>query len=298
MFSRNNNFIVNVKDIRLVEIEIFSYCNRQCWFCPNSFIDRHSNNNYMVEKLYLKILSELKSINYSSIISYSRYNEPTSNKNIFIKRLKQAKKYLPNALLHTNTNGDYINRDYLDELYDSGLKSMNIQYYLNKYDVFDIQKIKNAIQKMSDKLQLQFEEILFSSDRYEVKFFYKDMSLRMYSRDFRINGTNRGGSLNTISPIKRTNECYIPFTDIYIDYNGMVMPCCNFRSDIDKHKHFIIGNANNDNIIEIFNNELIQKLRYNLINNITNITPCNECNFAIDYRPDQTRPDQTRPDQT
>ena len=81
----------------MVEIEIFSYCNRKCWFCPNSFIDRNSTNILMLEELYLKILNQLKSINYNSMISYSRYNEPTSNREIFIKRLKQAKAIIPNA---------------------------------------------------------------------------------------------------------------------------------------------------------------------------------------------------------
>ena len=29
-------FKVDIEKVSLVEIEIFSYCNRQCWFCPNS----------------------------------------------------------------------------------------------------------------------------------------------------------------------------------------------------------------------------------------------------------------------
>ena len=41
-YSKINNFIIDVLNIRLVEIEIFSFCNRKCLFCPNSFIDRHS----------------------------------------------------------------------------------------------------------------------------------------------------------------------------------------------------------------------------------------------------------------
>ena len=285
-YSKINNFIIDVLNIRLVEIEIFSFCNRKCLFCPNSFIDRHSTNNYMPENLYLKILQELKHINYSNMISYSRYNEPLSNKEIFISRIRQAKSYLPNATLHTNTNGDYLNRQYLDLLYDAGLTSMNIQYYLKNYEIFDIDEIKNGISNMAKKLMLKFEEVYSSIDRYEVKFLYKDMKLNMYARDFKINGTNRGGTLDTILPIKRTTKCYIPFTDIYIDYNGKVMPCCNFRSDIDKHQKFIIGDVNNDNILSIFNNCANKKLRYNLYNNIESIIPCNECNFVLDYKPD------------
>ena len=43
----------------LIEIELFSYCNRKCWFCPNSTIDRLSTNIVMEESDYLDILSQL-----------------------------------------------------------------------------------------------------------------------------------------------------------------------------------------------------------------------------------------------
>ena len=50
------------ENVCLVEIGIFSYCNRKCWFCPNSIIDRHSNNIELREDIFLKILNELKGI--------------------------------------------------------------------------------------------------------------------------------------------------------------------------------------------------------------------------------------------
>lgn len=53
-----HKYKVKYKYIRMVEIEIFSFCNRKCWFCPNSFIDRNSTNILMQEELYLKILNE------------------------------------------------------------------------------------------------------------------------------------------------------------------------------------------------------------------------------------------------
>lgn len=270
----------------MVEIEIFSYCNRKCWFCPNSFIDRNSTNILMLEELYLKILNELKSINYSNMISYSRYNEPTSNREIFIKRLKQAKTIIPNATLHTNTNGDFLTRDYLDELYESGLKSMNIQSYLSKNEIFNTDNIKIKIDIMAEKLGLDFVEKINSIDRYEIAFKYEEMNLNMYARDFRLNGNNRGGVLDTIPAIIRKSPCYIPFSDIYIDYNGKVLPCCNFRSDIKEHNNFILGDANNESILDIFNNIKMKKLRKKLLKDIDKLKPCNECNFAIDYKPD------------
>ena len=286
-FKNKFNVPINVpyEKLRMVEIEIFSYCNRRCWFCPNSVIDRHSKNILMDENLYLKILNDLREINYSKMISYSRYNEPLSHIDIFEKRLKQAREYLPNALLHTNTNGDYLSREVLDRLYNAGLRSMNIQCYLNQNEKFNCEDIKLRNNKMAEKLKLEYKVICNYTDRYEVKFDYKDMNLNMYARDFHINGTNRAGILKSIKNNSREVPCYIPFTDLYIDYNGAVVPCCNFRSDIQEHQKFVYGNANNESILKIFNNRKIRNLRTILKHKkIKDLYPCNECNFATDYK--------------
>ena len=273
---------VPFEKISMIEIEIFSFCNRKCWFCPNSFIDRKSQNILMDENVYINVLNDLKSINYSGMIAYSRYNEPLSNKDIFLKRLAQAKELVPNALLHTNTNGDYLTREYLDELYEVGLRSLNIQCYLSEQSVLDVEDIKDRISKMAVKLDLEksMRVTAFRSDWYEVSFHYKDMSIRMYARDFNVNGNNRGGTLKDMpASACRHNSCSVPFTDIYIDYNGNVMPCCNLRSDISEHKKFILGNVHNERVLEIFNGQPMQKLRRVLQKNIIKLYPCNECKF-------------------
>ena len=112
----------------MVEIEVFSLCNRTCWFCPNSYIDRRSENKLMNEGLYSKILGNLQEIGYNGTISYSRYNEPLADPIIF-DRIKQARDTVPKELLHFNTNGDFFNKEILQKLYDVGLRSLNIQVY-------------------------------------------------------------------------------------------------------------------------------------------------------------------------
>lgn len=270
--------------IRLVEIEIFSYCNRHCWFCQNSFIDRHSKNILMDEKLYSKILAELKLINYSGTISYSRYNEPFSHIDIFEKRLKEANAVLPNAALHTNSNGDYITKETLERAYNAGLRSLNIQCYIKEDEEFNIENIKQKIIEKAQSLNLEYSFNFEHKDWIQANFKFKDMNIKMYSRDFKINGTNRAGSLKNIPSFKRNCPCYIPFRDIYIDYNGSILPCCNFRSDIKENKKFILGNANKDSILNIFNNKNIQKLRKTLRKDVIAMEPCNSCNFAKDFK--------------
>lgn len=96
-----------IKNLRLVEVEIHSYCNRQCSFCPNSYIDRHSFVKELDEEIYISLLKQLKKGGFKGKISYSRYNEPFSQPLLFMKRILQAKTILPGIKLVTNTNGDY-----------------------------------------------------------------------------------------------------------------------------------------------------------------------------------------------
>ena len=86
--------------VRLIEIEIHSYCNRTCDFCPNSFLDRRSHKTVLDPALYSKIMDDLASIDYRGVITYSRYNEPTSDRPLFIERLREARAKLPNAQLN------------------------------------------------------------------------------------------------------------------------------------------------------------------------------------------------------
>ena len=56
-----------LNDFVFIEIEVFSYCNRKCWFCPNSFIDRRTENLIMPEEKYLNILQQLKDMNFEKM---------------------------------------------------------------------------------------------------------------------------------------------------------------------------------------------------------------------------------------
>ena len=70
--------------LRLVELEIASFCNRTCYFCPNAHIDRKSTSTELDEAVFLKILNNLAEIEYSKDISFHRFNEPLANKELIL----------------------------------------------------------------------------------------------------------------------------------------------------------------------------------------------------------------------
>lgn len=282
-FCKNINIeeakILFRKSIKMVEIETFSYCNRKCWFCPNSFIDRVSKNYYLEESTYLNLLQELATINYSEMISFSRYNEPLADK-IILERIKQCREKLPNALIHTNTNGDYLDLDYLENLYIVGLNSINIQVYLNNKQKFDDKLVIAKMKEMLKKLNLPYKMTIEDySNWYQAELEYKDMKIKMYARNFDKNGCSRGSSLEINNKYERTSPCLSPFYHIYIDYNCNVVPCCNIRSDNPKHKKFILGNLQEESIFDIYVNNTFVKWRKMLFNYKKKKYPCDTCSF-------------------
>jgi len=259
------------KKFNLVEIETFSKCNRQCKWCPNSIIDRQSFQNYLLEELYLKVLNELKD-NPPKIISFSRYNEPLLDPIIF-KRIKQTKKILPKTKLSINTNGDYLTPLILKKLYNCGLNNLNIQIYSNI--------IENEVKRYVIILNLNNLKIIFKNqNKIEWQSYYKKISVNFKWQNFDKIGINRGGIITNYNKNKRISPCIIPFNNIYIDYNGNVMPCCNLRSDWDLHKPFILGNIKQNTIYEIFNSFKAKQFRKQLNKWGNKTFPCNYCHFS------------------
>lgn len=269
------------ENLHLIEVEISSFCNRKCWFCPNSIIDRKSQSIDMNEDLYVKILNDLAEISYSGNFHFHRFNETLANKELVLKRISQTREKLPNASLAIFTNGDYLDREYLDNLRDCGVNWILMSFYFNKNQEFDITNlIQPAIDKMAKKLDLQYRVILDNIQEYKVQFDY-DIDVFYRAWNPRQIGSNRGGTIGNIGQEKKIRDygCYYPLSDLYIDYNGLVMPCCNLRSDVKSHEDFILGDTNKNDLFEIFNSHKMIDMRKYLTGNTPKDGPCKYCDY-------------------
>ena len=244
------------KNLKLIEIETFSFCNRKCWFCPNSFIDRISTNVVMNEETYLDLLNQLAEINYDGELTYSRYNEPLAKKDIIIKRIKQAREKLPKAVLRTNTNGDYINRQYIEDLVEAGLNQLWIQQYLANHQRYDHEKMRQRAERKIKKLGLPAKIITDIPEcKLEYDLSYKGMTIHIRSRNFELDGSSRGDTVPIAENYTRTQRCMQVFNNMYIDYNGQVMICCALRSDVPGQESGIMGNIKDGKLWDIFSND-------------------------------------------
>jgi radical SAM protein with 4Fe4S-binding SPASM domain len=243
-------------NLKLIEIETFSFCNRKCWFCPNSFIDRISENNIMKEETYLNLLDQLAEIEYSGELTYSRYNEPLAKKDIILKRISQARERLPNAILRTNTNGDYLNREYVEDLIDAGLNQLWIQQYLANHERYDHEKMRERAERKIKKLGIKARLITDIPEcKLEYDLSHRGTTIHIRSRNFEIDGSSRGDTVPIASDYIRTQRCMQVFNNMYIDFNGSVMVCCALRSDVPGQESGIMGHISDGKLWDIFQNE-------------------------------------------
>ncbi|WP_348770891.1 radical SAM/SPASM domain-containing protein [Niveispirillum sp. SYP-B3756] len=266
----------------MVEIEIFSYCNRRCWFCPNSKVDRISQNVLMPAAMYSRIIDQLAEISFDGVIAYSRYNEPLSDR-IILDRLREAQAKVPMARLHTNTNGDYLDHDYVRYLYDAGMRSLNVQLYLKNDERYDHEQTRKKAALTLKRINLP--HVLTRDEPgvwLEYAVTYKDMSIRVYGRNFAVNGTNRGGQVDIMQDYVRTAPCLMPFWSVYVDYNGLLMPCCNLRSDVPEHRDYVLGDMAGDGDLFLhYTSRQAALFRKSLLNHQVKEGVCQNCHFAV-----------------
>lgn len=229
-----------------ISIEINTYCNRRCEYCPNK--DYEPKNNFMEDTTFKTIISQLKKINYNGVLSYHFYNEPLFDNRLeyFIEYVKDN---LPNAIQILFTNGDILNMDKAKKLIKAGLNKFVITAHGNDSEK-NLERLKPIALEMGSKIKLQSSKDLYLS--------------------------NRGGLLDINKDSNKINSQLKKCLDILtciIDIKGDVLLCCQ-----DYHKKNVMGNILEEDIKTIWNKENFKKIRKDLLDkNITTLPICKKC---------------------
>ncbi len=241
-----------------IEISESGTCNRSCSFCPRSAPGFEDKKEFISNTLHEKLCRELKELSYKGTIRYSGFVEPLIDKNIF-NLIYMARNYLPECNIEMVTNGDPLNLKRLNKLFENGLNRILISAYDGKEDA---QKLEDLC--LSARL---------TKEQYIVRH-------RYYSedQDFGITLSNRSGLMENAEykiaslkePLKK--PCYIPSYTFFLDYQGDVLMCPH-----DWGKKIILGNLNNNKLLDIWFSKKSVKIRQMLNNSNRNFKPCNVC---------------------
>ena len=276
--------------IRRIDIELHSFCNRTCEWCPNKTYLRNKQVK-MSDETYHKILNELNEFGFAPvrkiiskttteskldffrtytkdqpIVSFLGYMESMSDIKLLKKRVLEAKHKLPPYVeLFANTNGDYISKDNLDGLH---LTTLNIMDYDCKGKDFWRKKLEDSGCLIIEDNNIQTTGVMA---------IHKHVNLIRVAVNWTQSSRleNRAGALTKDDEIikfmswendagKRIVPCPEPTYYLNITYDGNVMPCCHIRSDIPIHQEFILGNVENNTLAEIYYSDKAEQFRSSL----------------------------------
>ena len=279
------------RSVSLVAFAISSYCNRQCTYCPNSIADRKSTQNLMSDDLFFNILRQLSRIDYEGEINITRYNEPLADKEYALSRLRDIRVFLPKARICIFTNGDYMDRAYLDDLARVGVTSIMATVHAGPGGQTDIESlIKEQDRRLKElDLPFAFEGSVAEKFRLATTTHPKGLHLTVAAHDFyrgaekgNVWAFDRGGALDIPKKFRRTHPCMVQFSELNVEWDGSIMPCCQIQNEVFDHDKYVMGKLDGDsNIFQAWMNASFIAWRIKMFSFEQKDAPCTTCSYGM-----------------
>jgi hypothetical protein len=267
------------RNVRRVEVETHSYCNRRCAYCPNVVGDRLGDNKRIAGDVWSLVLRDLTEIGYADNFVFSGYNEPLSDKAI-VERIRETHAALPKAHIMTYTNGDYLTPSLVDDLATAGLQYMHVSIHMGNTDKYSDIYALDRISEVTSRIGLPAKFKTIRNNEFTVaKVPHKSIDIEIRAINYWKHGTDRGGLLDGFDPEPaRTAPCHYPFNHFQVGFEGTVVPCCHIRSDNEQHRPHRYGNVRDyGSIFEMYASRAATQWRRHLISSEEKEGPCRTC---------------------
>ena len=290
--NRNSEAVIGLKEVdeakkidifnefvNVVYIELSSFCNRSCDYCPVGQFPRVKR--FMKDEIREKILAELERIDYRNTISLSHFNEPLADEHL-IDRIREIHRRLPYCYIRMNSNGDYLTHELLDTLSDAGCREIQMTTHFAPGEEYTDEEAKAKIDKFFARIGLTYEiKSMKPGHNITVDFVYKNVRLLVLANNWKIDGNSRGGIVDDLNCENRRFACSVPFREVTIDVDGDMRRCPNMYETAP-----VIANVANIGLVEYyFSKEVTDIRRDMLMYRDDRKEPCVSCN-TFDYSAD------------
>ena len=238
-----------------LELTMTGLCNRFCSFCPRTDPNIFKSTKTFLDKEKLKeIFMQLGKYNYSGKVSMAGFGEPFTHPKLDLI-LKDLKKYIPNSKVDIITNGDFMNSKLVKRVISDNFFD---RILISAYDGDEqVKSLSKEFKYLIDSGKLIIRKRYLTEDADELLLF-----------------SNRTGLVNYGDNTSfRSNICFYPFYNIFIDSNGDVILCSH-----DWKKEKIFGNIYNQDILDIWFSEGYRKFRKTISDYGRKENPCASCN--------------------
>lgn len=253
-----------------VRYEVTDHCNASCIMCPRDKHEHGREHGIMDQAKYEKSIDEVVGLGAKKIV-LTGFGEPMLD-----KRLEDKVAYASGKGLSTYfiTNGSALTPKRSRRLMDAGLAEMRVSFYGMRPETYNAvmqgldfdRTMKGLLEflKLRDesgsKTRVQISYLELEQNKSDTEAFREFWEPKVNAieiwkphnfgdgRDYRF----REGDL------ERKTSCGRPENGPFqIQWNGEVIPCC-----YDYNNQIILGNAFEQPVLEILNNEKYRLLRY------------------------------------
>jgi len=264
-----------------VEIQLVSWCNRECTFCPSG--------TYPVPKLMMewdvveRIVSQLEQIRFSGTVGLHLMSEPLLHTR-FAEIVGEFRKRLPQVYLRAESNGDVLDRNMqtISTYFESGLNELLI----NCYDSVEQREGRNAA--LLEAVQND-SSLWYWNDRQRLPLMrrhkWRVIRLRDFYREDYYSLRNWAGHIDFQSDISEQLDfplpisCPRPFERFHVNYLGQVLLCNN-----DWKYEAVIGDLMEQDLHEVWNAPLLtDHYRPRLLECNRDMTLCRTCDTGVPF---------------
>lgn len=283
-------------------VEPTNYCNLKCPLCPSGNGMMLRNKGMMDLELFENLVDESKKSLF--LVMFWNQGEPFMNKTL-MKQIKYA--HDNDIATLVSTNGHYIKNSHeAMAVIDSGLSELIIsldgaskESYLKYRIGGDFDKVLDAIRTLSKEkkktgalnpiIHLQF--LLFKHNQHEVSRIsqmaadlgadkYSFKTVQVYTDDDAEKFLPENSEMNRYEVVDGSRVlkadwhagCKRIWFTAMVNWDGAVAPCC-YDKDVDYH----IGDANNEDINDVWKNDKFNKFRETVLTDRQSIDMCRNC---------------------
>ncbi len=248
----------NIPIPSVVEVSESGTCNRSCAFCPRSDPDYPDIKKFIDPGLIDKLSRQLNDVQFKGIFLFSGFVEPMLDKNIF-QLIHTVHNNLPHARVEMVTNGDVLNEQRLNRLFENGLETILISVYDGEDD--------------ANRLEALCRDTGLAENQFVIRHRYLPPE-----KDFGITLSNRAGMMegaefkitSLTEPMK--SPCYYPHYTFFMEYTGDVLLCPH-----DWGQKLVIGNMVQQDFTDIWIGPKAMTARRRLANGDRAFSPCATC---------------------
>lgn len=293
---------------KVLRIEPSSSCNLHCSHCPTGTVKM--KRGIMHKKVFQLVLQNMKeNIDAINVVVLYHGGEPLLNKN-FVEMVKQIKMLGVVTWIKTVSNGMLLSEDVIEGIVASGLDQIEFSLdgenpeennYIRRGS--DYAKVVTNIKRLIEykrNIKTDFPEILIANAQFLTSMAYNNRKsppeppeylTKAFSgeyaddiADFKCTWAIRWSDMDVPENVYNIyhdlydtrifNECDQVKNVMTIRWDGSIVACC-----YDLTSQYIIGNIQDDNLADIWNNKKFLKLRQS-IDKKSFVPLCANCNVV------------------